>query len=534
MVTTVSIAGAQEWQLGEYAEQMRAWVEALATDGTLTWQTMRESAGDLLYGWTLEDDAAVVDQLEVVRLLRGRSGLHSMHYAARGPMESLGSAREAWLARLERASVTYQSGPARPIPDAVPAADEAHPLIDALQGTPPGTERVALIRRAIALTDKAVAAERWARLHALLGTEVMRAPGEDRAADIAIAAYRNALEVLTRETDIESWAATMVALSAAFAVRAASTEPHAADLRHSAATLEHALSAFAEGSLELLRLLLELGDVFRNVSPKAALQAYGKVLTELEAGSYSRPGDEDNEAELVQLAQRVWSGVTRIDWASEEPPIPEGSYDPDRGVAILLRPLLSAGHLTITNGFRRQPSRRMPLDRDSEEITLEAALHSALGPHVHFYGLGGRPEGYGAGRFIILGTGDEDLWQTIAEVMIHDADAVIVVPHASAGVSWEIDLLIAQRWLRKTLFVMPPPASDLDVPTMWAEATAMMAAHSLELPDYDPGGLIFQLDPPGTVVNRWPFETVWTGTLVHHLDHLLPRDKSDPAGQQSG
>jgi hypothetical protein len=126
-----------------------------------------------------------------------------------------------------------------------------------------------------------------------------------------------------------------------------------------------------------------------------------------------------------------------------------------------------------------------------------------------------------------LGTGEQDQWQGIAAGAIRVANVVILVPHQSEGVSWEVDRLVAEGRLTKTVFLMPPLANDFDVPAMWTEATAMMVSRGLTLPAYDPAGLIFQLGPEGGITESWPFEVVWTGTLINRLDHLLPHERHD-------
>jgi hypothetical protein len=359
MVTTVSIAAAQEWPLEAYAQSSRESIQARLVDGTLTWRTIQESPSDLLYDWTLEDDATAVDQLEVVHVLRGRSGLHAVHFAARGELRDLESPRDAWVARLRRASVTYLPLPSLPTPQPPLPRDQLHQVLDALEGKTPRVERLALIRRGLALTEMAVAPELWAWLHMMLGSELMQDPNENGAAYAAIGAYRNALEVLTRDSDTDSWASTLVGLGAAFAARAASPDRKESDVQHASRVLDLALGAFAEHSVESLTLWVEIGDAFRRVDGDTAREAYTTAYTELERGSYSRPADEGHDDKLVELTTRIWRGLARVDLHDEDPP--EGSIEPDReGTAIFLRPLLSAGRLIIPNGFREHPRMASP------------------------------------------------------------------------------------------------------------------------------------------------------------------------------
>src|SRR5262249_35041552 len=103
------------------------------------------------------------------------------------------------------------------------------------------------------------------------------------------------------------------------------------------------------------------------------------------------------------------------------------------------------------------------------------------------------------------------------------ADLILMAPHLSEGVRWEIKLLSERRSLGKTLFIMPPLATDIDVPKLWADTTPMMNEYGLEVPPYQPDGSIFRFGPDGKVAEQWEFGLLWKNKLLSAIEHLLPK-----------
>jgi hypothetical protein len=88
-----------------------------------------------------------------------------------------------------------------------------------------------------------------------------------------------------------------------------------------------------------------------------------------------------------------------------------------------------------------------------------------------------------------------------------------------------VEQLVARRALRKTLFVMPPASERFDVAAMWAAGCTLLADYGLRLPPYDPAGMFVRLNPHGAVAESWPFEIIWSNTIVERIEHLLPKPK---------
>jgi hypothetical protein len=225
---------------------------------------------------------------------------------------------------------------------------------------------------------------------------------------------------------------------------------------------------------------------------------------------------------LAKLSIRAIAGLQSIDRLKDgEPVVSRGLPEiQKRGQLLYLRPLLSAGHLLLPNqcvagafkvGYRTEP----------ENMTLEALLYRVLTVKLNFISLGGRPEGYGATRLIMAAGGTE--WQSLLKLLEERADLILMVPHLSEGVRWEIKLLSERRSLGKILFIMPPLATDIDVTRLWAEATPMMTEYGLEVPPYRPDGSIFSLGPDGKITERWEFGLLWKNELLSAIEHLLPK-----------
>jgi hypothetical protein len=104
------------------------------------------------------------------------------------------------------------------------------------------------------------------------------------------------------------------------------------------------------------------------------------------------------------------------------------------------------------------------------------------------------------------------------ELLEESADLILLVPLLSEGVRWEIKPLSERGSLGKTVFIMPPLATDIDVPRLWAEATPMMTEYGLEAPPYRPDGSIFSFGRDGKVAERWGFGFLWKNKLLSAMN----------------
>jgi hypothetical protein len=244
LVTVMALAMTPDVALAHYAESARSSMEARVVDGAFDWQILVRSPDALTYSWTLEDDVAAVDQLTLVRVVRGAVALHELHYAIRAPLRRAAAARAQWLPRLESADLAWRPPP--PPRAAPPVPDTARAAFEALQRAPdPGTSAtiVSTARRALGLMEQASDRMVWASLYFLLGNHLAGGTGDF---DGAIEAYRRALEVYTLQATPDLWARVMDRLGTTFGARA-NGDP-AANAAHAAAAFRQALRVFARGT----------------------------------------------------------------------------------------------------------------------------------------------------------------------------------------------------------------------------------------------------------------------------------------------
>jgi hypothetical protein len=269
--------------------------------------------------------------------------------------------------------------------------------------------------------------------------------------------------------------------------------------------------------------MVELGDARLSVDLDAAADTYAEMLA---AGENTAPLPKEENTDqhrkaLREFGARAISGIQSIDRLRSGSPIVPAKYlnRAKRGMLLYLRPLLSASSLQLPNrcvsgafevGFEREP----------DQLTLEALLYRALGTELNFMSLGGRPEGYGGTR-LMMAAGGED-WRSLLPTLDKTTDLIVMVPHVSEGVRWELEYVVRTGALSRTLFIMPPHSTDTDVEAMWSGAVAILEEHNLRPPNYRSQGAILRFGPDGSVAEEWDFDTLWKNTLLREIEHLLP------------
>ena len=511
LVTVRAVGITPGTALADYVELGRSAIEArVVVDGAFDWQILVHRHDDLTYSWTIEDDVATVDQLELVRVVRGATAMHSLHYAIRAPLGEAAAARAQWLPRLESAVLARR--PPRPARATPPIPEEARVAFRALTTDPEfSAASVTTARRALSLIERASDPTLWAILYFLLGNQLAGASGDF---ENAIAAHRRALEVYTLEAVPELWARAIRRLGEAFAARA-DGDP-AANAAHAAAAFRQALRVFARETEVWAKTTLALADVERDLETKEDL--YTQVLDAYVGDPAFAGGHE--------LVGRASTGIQDIDrMRGGEVIIPPGFDErKTRGPAAYLRPLRTSGRLVLQNEFRDPTALVVQYEREPDQMTLEGVLNRVLAPHFDFIAIGGRPEAYGPTRILLpAGLDWKEVFNLHFENSILAPILVLIVPHDSDGVSWEAEQLVARRALSKTLFVMPPASRRFDADAMWTAGRTLLADSGLRLPPYDPAGMFVRLHPDGAFAESWPFEVVWSNTLVERIEHLLPQ-----------
>lgn len=137
---------------------------------------------------------------------------------------------------------------------------------------------------------------------------------------------------------------------------------------------------------------------------------------------------------------------------------------------------------------------------------MESALANLVYAHGLLVAVSDKPGEAGAGYF----KSSDDTWQDDVRAICDQAAGIFMVPFASAGTAWEVNLLVSSGWLEKSFFVMPTEQGfprlfginrlAADFREMWSVARDFY--ESLPLPVYDEQGEIFQLIE-GEVVRYW-------------------------------
>ena len=105
------------------------------------------------------------------------------------------------------------------------------------------------------------------------------------------------------------------------------------------------------------------------------------------------------------------------------------------------------------------------------------------------------PERFGPGRAV---TTDEN-WRAVLRGLAMEAQMLLVLPVYTQGTSWEIEWAVANKFLHKTCFVMPP---SLGTETTWwadnwQDLRKWAVRLGLSVPEYSSAGAVFRLTTGG-------------------------------------
>ena len=576
LITVTSWAGAHDMPFEGALHVRRGMIESRSTNGTFTWEVTFRDPNEVHYRWRIVNDFALEDQFELVRMLRGERALHSIHYAARGSVDD--AVELPWRARLDGGK-PVQEARAATAPTQAPHADLGRLGVEQLlqelqQRLPDNTDptrfyRLTMERAPLRSREPAL----WASISMLAGLALLRHPAPPPEwEEAAILALRRSLEVYDRRTQPEQWGRSVKLLASVFlSRRGGNADVNTAHARYG---FEQAIRVFHELGLqpETADALGGLGNAFLRLSKRTdpgqlgktaelyemsaglrdrdrepaawadamlaladtnvarqeldpaqghrenAEAAYGKVLAEFASNPSFRMVETEVAAELMG---RAMSQLKRMDQQGlARPRMPtEFSNRRFHGQVLYLRPLTSAGTLTFPNQFRDPASLRVQFPTEPVTLTVEAALYRVLGDRLLFTSLGGRAEGLGGTRMYLLGG---EGWEDVVKLQFDASDLVLMIPHDSPGVRWEVQFLLDRDALGRVLFVMPPHSPTYDVPALWQGSVDMMRDFKLALPPYQDSGLVFGLDRNGGVTERIGFDAVWDNTLFEKIRHLLP------------
>lgn len=133
---------------------------------------------------------------------------------------------------------------------------------------------------------------------------------------------------------------------------------------------------------------------------------------------------------------------------------------------------------------------------------IERLVARALLPTATLLALGRPGEHRGAGRVLTT----EAQWQKEVQRLAHSARLIMILPSQRPGTLWELGLLVRERHLHKTIFIMPPSEHYAYVTTYrevvldWQAAVDACLGLGLVLPGHQPQGALFRLDAHGNTL----------------------------------
>lgn len=165
----------------------------------------------------------------------------------------------------------------------------------------------------------------------------------------------------------------------------------------------------------------------------------------------------------------------------------------------------------ITGRMPFEGSMMGPMDARAEHdkaMDFETSLAAAVEKDVPLVALGKPGEQLGAGRIL----SDEEHWKTKLETLVKAATLIFVIPSVRPGTLWEIDWIIENRALRKTLWIQPPMrggwmdgllglgrTGGVDWKLAWEPIAAKLLERGISAPAYQKNGAIFTIGKDNAV-----------------------------------
>lgn len=141
---------------------------------------------------------------------------------------------------------------------------------------------------------------------------------------------------------------------------------------------------------------------------------------------------------------------------------------------------------------------------DDAETDLETGLAEAVEGDIPLVALGKPGEHHGAGRILT----SDDRWQSDLALLADKATILFMVPSVRPGTLWEVDRIISDRLLHKTIWFQPPTRTgwlrkltrrqnEFDWVAAWGPIAAQLRSRDIDFPDYDRQGCIFTIGNDG-------------------------------------
>ena len=110
---------------------------------------------------------------------------------------------------------------------------------------------------------------------------------------------------------------------------------------------------------------------------------------------------------------------------------------------------------------------------------------------------------------------DSSQWRKNMELLVQGSKAILFLPEESSGVLEEIDFLIENQLLEKTIFLMPPCprlrplVMDNQRVERWNELRHFYRSKGLQMPEYNCEGSIFVLGSDRTIRYERSLTSSW-------------------------
>jgi hypothetical protein len=533
------------------------------TDGELRWETLTESASDIVYRWSVSRDFAIEDQECLGRVFRHKADLYATRFVARRLLTP--NERKAWLEHLASLA-PLGVGVQTPATTRVLSVEEAKSRLQSLTSVAgdPIADANAFARSYVDGVSRSRMSELYVSILILASLRLLAArDGPADALPVAIATLRRAIETAGLRSELGARA--VAALAKCYLQQAAAHDETAA--RRARLAFEKAAEVFSQlgrvpdvgaalygiGNCERLaaktpselvgvlgwygRALerqpedgdplgwadttLAIGEVCAEIyglnrevaAREQAEAAYERVLAALA----SKPAFSDlGTGGGAEVMCRAVAGLQQLDFAElPKPNLPPGYLDrKTRGNLLFLRPLTTARGIPLENRFAHPEHFAVRFDTEPKLITLEVALYRVLAEHLSFWSIAGHPEGAGASRMFVLGG---EGWRDVALGQFDRADLILLLPSDSAGVRWEIETIRDKALLAKVLFVMPPRSPSYDVEGQWNGARRLLSEQGIEAPAWTPQGLFFAIGADGKCDWTLRFDALWENALYHGI-----------------
>lgn len=163
--------------------------------------------------------------------------------------------------------------------------------------------------------------------------------------------------------------------------------------------------------------------------------------------------------------------------------------------ALYLRPFSVTGRLAVVNRRWRGLPFLPGYFAHEAELEFERLLAAALAPALPLVALGRPGEAIGAGRIAV----EDAEWKAVFQRLIEAARWIVMIPCDQGETRWEVEQLVVQGRLGKTVFIMPPALKHgaIDMAPLWRQLRAGLADAGVCLPAYTPAGQLFRLGPQG-------------------------------------